>query len=380
MTRAPARVAILALALSLARPAAHAGADDPPPADLVELRGGQIVAEPIEGVDLRGIRLKGPAPRLLSWDSVKLVTGPHAEAAAKFADVAEKAWRARIRLARADLALAAPLFDELFALYEHEPGPTALMAAEGALACRVAAGDRPGAIRPWLRALALRLAGQKIDGDPRLDPVLDPETLLLPALPPVFVADDSTRALADSLAQEVLPGDGQPPLAAALSALYRRAAAIELAEPLPEPPPRLDHPALTLVRDIVDARSDDAGVRAAARARLEAGLAGEPGGWREAWRRAALGRSLLREPDPAARSAGLFQLFHLPARFAPSQPYLAGVALAEASAEMARRGNAAAAAELRDRLAELDPRHPALAWLRALPPPASAAKPAEAAP
>ncbi|MFG0274677.1 MAG: hypothetical protein ACF8QF_06440 [Phycisphaerales bacterium] len=59
----------------------------------------------------------------------------------------------------------------------------------------------------------------------------------------------------------------------------------------------------------------------------------------------------------------IVELMHLPARFGQSQPWLTGVALAEASHALHLLGDNAGAATLRDELQRFDPAHPALDWL-----------------
>jgi len=327
----------------------------------VELRGGLYVDAPVVNLSLAGVEVGGDEPRLIGWDSVKLVLGERADEAESFMQLADRAWRARVRLAREDFRMATPLFEELFERFEGASGPTALMVAEGLARCRVWRGDVPGAVTPWLEAARLREAGVEMAGDPALTPVLDPETLLLSAAPPIFLETDALRGLAESSAPE-----REDTVGGALRAAYRRAARFELGlETETTPGAGPSHDGARFVRQIVDARTGDASQREAARFALKSGLEDDFGTWREAWRRVALGRSLLREDDPAMRTAAMFHMVHVPARFARSQPYLAGVALAEMSLERMREGDGDVAAALRAELERLEPHHPALAWLDA---------------
>ncbi len=82
--------------------------------------------------------------------------------------------------------------------------------------------------------------------------------------------------------------------------------------------------------------------------------------WVEAWARFALGVSLLNENDQESCQRGLVNLIHLPARYARSQPYLAGLALATAAQAHRERGDAAAAATLHAEIERLFPNHPLL--------------------
>lgn len=344
----------------------------------VELRGAgvPVIDDPVVAVGPGGVTVGGGTTRIISWDLVRRVTGEHAQEAERFARLSEDAWRARSRLDRGDYALATPLFESLFAAQRGENGPTALVIAEGLLRCRLHDADLIGAIEPWLEAVRLHDAGFTHPADqtpsrapngvrpalPSFRPV-DEELALAPGLPPMFLDLPDVRAFAASPAP-ASPSD----TIEALRALYLRAARFEagVAAPEPEiPPDTAQRSGVRFVTLIVNARAGDAVQRKAARSALEAGLDQDAGTWREAWRRAAIGRSLLLEPDAADRQRGVIQLLHLPARFGGSQPYLAGVALAEASRELAREGDRAGAAALREELLRRDPRHPAVRWLDA---------------
>ena len=339
----------------------------------VVLRGSATPLDaPVEAVTLAGVQVGGDESRMIGWDSIKVITGDLEAEALPFLPLADHAWRARLRLSRGDLAMAEPLFESLSESFADAPGPTALMVAEGLLRCRLRRGDQAGALQPWIDAVEMRESGLRVAGDPPLIPVLDPDLLLAAALPPVWLndgaaaavvaaADPSLTAASDAEADSESPAE-ETDLAAALRTMYIAAATFEVNGTVPESLPEVDHPGAALVRQIVIARIGDAEARADARRELEAGL-NDDVPWREAWRRAALGRSLLREPDNESRVRGVLQLLHLPARFSASQPYLAGVALAEASLELERMGDAEGATTLRQLLDRTDPNHPAAGWL-----------------
>jgi len=324
----------------------------------VELRGGMYVSAPVMSVTFEGVEVGGDEPRTIGWDSVKLVMGEHAEAAKPFYENAEKAWRARTRLARGDIELACPLFDELFHVYKGHSGPTALMVAEGRIRCLTRQGDHASAVEAWIDALRMRRAGDEIAGDPPLLPVLDEDMGLVPTLPPIWLATLDT----ESVANADTPDTGDP-VAKAFASLYRSAARVEIGKPAELQANLPDHPGVKFVWDIVMSRAGDASQRAAARDRLATGLTTDMGTWREAWRRVAIGRSLLMEEKDADRTAGLFQLLHLPARFARSQKYLANLALAEVCLELDRRGDPDGMAAIRAELESQGPNTPALIWL-----------------
>lgn len=378
--RCSALAASLFVALLLVRSA---------PAQIV-LRGGTVLDDQPTGVTPQGVtaapRLAPSTTRIIPWDMVREVRGPLAADAAPFANMADAAWRARSRWIRADYAQAEPLLNELFQTHRHQAGPLTLRLADGLLRCRLVRGDQHGAVVPWLTALRLRDADaglpagtdapwlgltQREESAPPQPPtgVIDPETGLCPALPPVWINADAAAALAaELLADHTVPADA-PAGIRELAILYTRAAALETdpgnAPNLPAMTDSLSGPSnagLALVLQMVRSRDPDPQVRASARSRLSSGLSAEADTWKEAWRRAALGRSLLMENDDASRSEGLFHLLNLPARFKHTQPYLAGVAIIEAGPELRRRGPTAAAVEAR-LIADLkleEPFHPAL--------------------
>lgn len=339
----------------------------------VELRGGQVIDAPIVDVAIEGVRVGGDQPRTIGWDAVKRISGEHAAQAEPFLELADDAWRARLRLARGDLTLAEPLFEQLSDQLEGHGGPTALMVAEGLLRCRLRRGRQADAVGPWLAAARLRELGEQVAGDPPLRPVLDPVTLLAPGLPPVFLAGPEATRIAEapsptpgprSPGSPGPPGPPDAPAAAALASLYQQAASLDGGRDVViEPAAAIDHPGVRFVHACIAAGAPDSGTRAAAREALRDGLEADAGSWREAWRRFAIGRSLLMEDDDGQRTEGLFNLLHLPARFSNTQPYLAGIALAEASIELERIGNAEGAARLRDHLADVEPNHPVRLWL-----------------
>ena len=332
----------------------------------VELRGGLLVDAPVTSVSIRGVEVGGTEARVIGWDNVKRVMGGGADAATPYMEMAEHAWRARIRLARGDFGMASGLLEELYGRLKGEDGPTALMVAEGTMACRLWYADRVGAVDAWLEAVRLRSKGEKIAGDPPLHPMVDPDTLLTPALAPVWLETDALMELAVSWSESAAaPEDVAQRLRVLYAASARRALGMAVDEEAVAAAAfgGESRTGVALVGQMVQAMALDPARRASARAALRAGLAGDSGTWREAWRRAALGRSLLLEEDEASRLAGLFELVHLPARFSRSQPQLAGMALAEMSLELMRRGEPSAGERLRRELETRYPGSGSLAWL-----------------
>jgi hypothetical protein len=379
-THAPARCLIIAFAVLLAP---SAGAQ-------VELRGfagespGQVV-----GVDRSGIRLRmdtpgvGEAPgagvfRIVGWDRVRLVQGDFAEQARAFAPLADGLWRGRSRLERGDVRAAEELIEPLWAATTDPAGPSGAVLCETTLRVRLLRGRVAGAVLPllmWRRIPRPTQGAEWVGGQVASAEVIDPVWRLAPRVPAMFHAElhaAGVRWLSDDATWR--PLGGKPDDATAdLVALYRAAAAFEAGgglSDLPAPVLRSTDPAVMLMGEIVAARVCSGEVRQRARAALEKRLEAigtePPEGsedaaetpWVEAWCRAAIGRSLLRETEPAQQRLGVVELLHVPARFGDSLGELAQLALADAIAALRKMGEPAAAdvlaGELRRLTKELD--------------------------
>lgn len=320
----------------------------------IELRGGAQVEAPIESITLEGVRVGGPAPRVLSWDRVKAITGDGASEALEYEEIAGAAWRARTRLARGDAAMAEPLFAWLFNLYRLTDGPTAAFVADGYLRCLLDRGAQAEAVAPWLDAVRLGAV------DPA--PAGSGAGPLQPPLPPIFDDSLATRALGESgLPSRFQPFGGE---AHALAWWYTEAARFDAGLPGQLATTRPNETgesgeSLALVEQIVVSRTGDRDNRQRARTRLRAVIDHERGGWREAWARVAIGRSMLLEDDETTRALGVIELLHVPARFAGEQPALAALALRDAARALRAAGDDAGAAALLRDLPQIDPSRPA---------------------
>ena len=255
------------------------------------------------------------------------------------------------------------MFEELFERQSSLgiAGPTGLLIAEGTLRCRVASGQHTDALEAWGVALQIRQTGQRQSGETAVAGLIDPETSLVPTLPPVWLegAVDAGR-FAET-------GAGESMSSAKVIDLYRAAARRSLGE---TPDVEVGSDGLDsgeeLVAQMIRATSSDENARIGARVRLLALIESSPGTWKEAWARVAVGRSFLMEPDERSRDAGVLHLLHLPARFERSQPHLAAVALAEVGREMHARGEEAVVELMRNELRAQFPQHGANAWLQAV--------------
>lgn len=326
----------------------------------VELRGGGVVDAPIVQVAVEGVTVGGDEARVLGWDAVKRIGGEHAEESGAFLALGEDAWRARVRLERGDVRLAEPLLESLWVVYRDKGGPTALLVAEGMLICRGARGDQVDAVEAWLRAVTLRTDGQRLAGDPASMPVLEPGSMLCRWLGPFWLESDGLRAFAESPALTVRD------VPTAYAALYRGMARrmLGMDAEVPSGGGWPESAEIRLLGAMLDAQSDERTVRERARSVLMNGLPEDVDTWREAWRRAALGLSYLREQETAARTPGIFHLLHIPSRFSGTQPYLAGAALAWVGVELHQRGDRTGARRMVDEIRRIDGHHPALGWLQ----------------
>jgi len=366
MTRRGALVAVaVTIAVGIGASVGHAQ---------VVLRGGERVEDPVVRTSAAGVELGGARPRTLGWDVVREVLGEHEEDAAAYAALSDALWRARTRAERGDLTLAEPLFERAFAIAYGSTGPTSVVAAEGLLRCRLARGAHASALEPWLESLRLRRAGLRGDAGATAndrtrrsrvaedDPwSIDSATGLAPALPPVWIDAPSLKSF-----PRLGPVQADNHEVVAFETLYRWAALRVMGEDAPFPSisaEALRSPGVRLVRSMVEAQHADADLRARARESLERDIGRDAGTWVEAWRRVAIGRSLLREDDASLRTRGMLELLHVPARFGASQPHLSAVALAEVCAELHARGEAASYETLRAELESLAPDHGAIVWL-----------------
>lgn len=359
----------------------------------VELRGepaaldAEIVRIGPSGIEVRpaDAPADGAKTRLISWDRIRRVAGARAMEAGLHSELADGLWRGRARLERGDRRAAELLFDALYLKHAGLGGPSGAVLAEGTLRTRLARGARATAVAPWLEWLNIRYsAGQKqleswLGGKINLPEVMDAERGLCPRLPPVFsMLDDAVgvRLLAEDAPWARL--HDADPAVRELAELYRTAARFETElqprglnapEPtapaikLPEARSTEDH--IVLVGEIVRSRVGTPEERKEARARLsrrvkafaigtddltgdsDAPSAGQTR-YLEAWCRAAIGRSLLRDATPEAIRAGVIEMLHVPARLADAAPELARLVLLDAADAMARAGDTAAAAALRE--------------------------------
>ncbi len=349
-----------------AEPRGEAGvaeASDPDRAEVRLLGRFEPLAGEVQEASIEALSLQVDGATIeIGWDRVVRLSGPGAERAAEFLGLADRAWRSRQRLERGDFVLAEAGFEELFGVYAGRLGPTAQAVAEGALRCRLRRGAHASAIGPWLMLLQAGGGGRSVfEGVPA---VVDPETGLCPAIPPIWTETTGVRQLAErgiTLPSGVEPTDER---AALLGAWYRYAAVATVGG-RPERPNTSDDPSVRLIADLVLAQHGTGAERAEHRDRLRQRLERSRAGrsptpaWLEAWIYAAIGRSLVRENEETERLRGVVMMLHLPARFGDEQPFLAGLCLAEAAEAMDELGRGETAGLLRAELRRRYPGHPA---------------------
>lgn len=339
----------------------------------VTLRDSSQPVTPVEAVSIEGVRAGGT---LIALDRVRSVEGEYADQWKALASAADDAWRVRQRFERADLAGAEPIAEQLFSRLNGKRGPTASMVAEVLTRVRAKRGAQTAALDAWLAwydcgndseplppSFAPDLTTRRsvlTDRWPTLS--IDAASGLVSTLPPIWVSVPSVQAWSRS-APTSSDADAEPRRSASYERLYRAAARFEVdGTPADLAGLEITNDGVRLVSEIVAARAGDAATREKACKGLRARLDGATPAWLEAWVRVAIGRSMLRDEDGESRRRGVLQLLHVPARFSPDSPYLAGIALAESAKAMLDMGDRDAADILRTELIRDYPSHPALDW------------------
>ena len=311
----------------------------------VTLRSGQVVQATDIKVSAEAVVVKtASGERTLGWHEVRAVGGQASSSAVEYLADADKAWRGLSRLARGDRVAAEPLLEKVFQRLSGHKGPTASAVSEGLLTCRVARGAQALAIEPYL-TLVLNNPVQ-VTSD-----LLDERTALYPALPPIWGNEAGLASAVTSIAWDDFAKWDARGRARQLAELYTAAALYEISgqSALPEMTP-VDE-GVKLVHEMVISRLGNEHERGIARKALAARLEQDLPDWQQAWVHASIGLSLLTENDDHESRLGIVQLLYVPAQYAQSQPYLAGVCLAKASIRLAEMGRSEAAVTLAGELA-----------------------------
>jgi hypothetical protein len=321
------------------------------------------------------VKVDGQADRLISWHLVREtdVAGCEGSMARGL-----ELMRGVSRVDRGDVPMAGealePLIEKM-ALEGTLVGPTGLATAEAVLRVRLARGSQTGATLAWLawfdaaseRPVIVEdalnkgliwIGDRSAGGLSAGDASVDGGTGLCPHLPPIFGPVIATPALTGMLGSSEFARLGSVPAGSPVRDVvraYQAAVAFEVsgAEFKPDGEPSGD--VAQMVVEIVLARAGDDAARQGARGRLRQRLerltkaelnrevqAEEPEMldtlWMRAWLHLGIGRSLLREVDPAQKREGIVEILTVPALFAEEVPGLAAGALVEARGELVKLG------------------------------------------
>ena len=298
--------------------------------------------------------------RIFGWQEVAEVRGPMADEVRPYLPTAESAWRGLARLARGDRVAAEPVLESVFDDLSGQISPTALAVSQGLLACRLARGAQALSVEPMLTEIANDSATVEIPTVKGASP-LDPEFGLCPALPPIWGTDSGLSAMVGAISRDKFGVWIHETKAEQLAKLYATAALFELGSPAPAPTLTPVDAGVKFMQEIVLARVGDAKQRLMARSALTDRLNAEDlPGWQSAWIHSSLGLSLIRESDEHETRLGIVELLYVPAIYAQTEPYLAGVCLSEAAIKLAELGREDAARSLATELARNFALHPSL--------------------
>lgn len=295
------------------------------------------------------------ATHFVPWDRVKSIDSEApGQKLKRRLEVATDLWRARSRVQRNDTTLAEPLFERLFEQYLGQTHETSLVVAEGLLRCRLARGDHVLAVIPALETARLRRAKVNTDTYSMLVQVMDDNRSLCPQLAPVWLESPLLKKLVHDLGEYNAQGDE---VIAAIASLYRQALLQTLGEPQTQDDNLPNHEGVKFLSLLVSCRDKETQKRSSVRERLKRKITNEQH-WTNAWSHMMIGLSLISEDGQGRQLQGIVNLLHLPARFVRSQPYLAGLALYDASKALNALGDFEAADALSIELRRILPNHP----------------------
>lgn len=308
-------------------------------------------------------------PVTLAWTRVRALEHDQPEATEAALRAGQDATLAAARLARGDapgaMAVLAPHQDR----YLGQHGPVSEAIASTLTRAALGRQDIAMGVRGWLAWVG---AGEGIPGpsDQAGPSTMDPESGLIPILPPVFTPDQGVAVvgLLTLAARQMPEGSRQRTLADLYLAAARAAT-----PPGPEvgAAPLTDarrvellrqHPrdeGVMLVLDVVMAQAGDPAAQQAARLRLRDRMQRGGTTWAKAWAGLALGRSLAREADSRSRRLGAVESLDTAIRYGTQWPELGGLALADAAAHALASGDTRASTVLLDELKARYPGHAA---------------------
>ena len=185
---------------------------------------------------------------------------------------------------------------------------------------------------------------------------MDDNRSLCPQLAPAWLASPLLKKLAHDLGEFNAQGDET---IAAIASLYKQALQQTLGEPQSENQSQQlpNHDGVKFLSLLVSCRDKESDKRSSARERLKRKITNEQH-WTNAWSYMMIGLSLISEDGQGRQLQGVVNLLHIPARFVRSQPYLAGLALSDASSALNAMGDYEAADALSSELRRTLPNHP----------------------
>ncbi len=356
--------------------------------DIVELRNnitpwedgpnyveGQILIISEAGVQIR--TNDGPYTHMwLSWDQIRNIKTDHDDFAKQYIQhqtMAKQLWRARLRVEREDYALAEPILETLYPDAIGRTDETALVILEGILRCRLARNAREAAVIPWLETSRILRLHVERTAYIRLPDVLDAETWLCPALPPVWIQRPALSVLRKDLSTYVV---ADSPITDRLALLYLASTQLQNANNNRIAPIQFSHDiiiqpansrantkdninqsdAVAFVEALVICQSDDFQDRRTGISKITPWI--RHNGWMAGWARYGRGIAQIRSTQQELIKRGLVDLLYLPSEFAETNPYLAGIALYQAAYNLESAGKTTQANKLKQELNTKYQTHP----------------------
>lgn len=306
-----------------------------------------IVGEPVslgpQGID---VRVEGSGmPIEIPWYDLRSIEPAMPEINA-YQQQAIDAWRAHARRKRGDLAGALPIYESLSDSYLWSVGAQSEDVSLGLVQCLLDAGRRDEAVMPmlsWFVAAGLHTPiGSPIV--PMIDKMIDNQTLLLTALPPVFLGDRSRDMPSEPPDPALLTARERVLFALYVMVLAQQTRidqqGVDEIEQLKQSM-RAKDAGIVLVEQMVFAQvHPDASRRQAAREALTRRARTQRNTWIEVWARLGLGASLLREPAFGEQERGVIELLHIVTRLSSVDAGLTMLAAEIANTHLASTGRA----------------------------------------
>ena len=313
-------------------------------ADLIILRDG---AESLRGTILSGgesglrIELTNAQrdTRLIPWSSVLEIQSarPHPSLQI-FLQQGIELNRAKQRLLRGDVVLAEPLFLEAFARLMGSDTEDARLASEGLLRCAISRGDYSIAVHPWLETVRLEELTISTPFS-KLQPILDPSTMLCPHLPPVWIAHKELISICNDYRN--LPQSITASIATSIVSNKERIEPIEGLED-----------SLFLPQILLSSVGDVSAMNSLLDAQDKMPE------WKRAWAHFFIAKGYLHQHTEETKTSGLIYLAKVAAINPKVQPWLSCASMLILSDAMEEEGAEEASLRIRNEATRLFPEHP----------------------